>query len=116
MALDGSKARYTLHFNKGEFPPVDAFWSLTMYDLPQQLLVKNPINRYLINSPMLPDLKLDSEGGLTIYIQSDSPGEDNESNWLPAPKAPFMLAMRYYLPKPELIEGTWKSPLVVRAN
>ena len=57
MALDGSKARYTLHFNKGEFPLVDAFWSLTMYNLPQQLLVKNPINRYLINSPMLPDLK-----------------------------------------------------------
>ncbi len=114
--LDGSKARYTLHFNKGAFPPVDAFWSLTMYNLPQQLLVKNPINRYLINSPMLPDLKLDSEGGLTIYIQSESPGKGNESNWLPAPKAPFMLAMRYYLPKPELIEGTWKSPLVVRAN
>ena len=115
-ALDGSKGRYTLHFNEGEFPPVDAFWSLTMYNLPQQLLVKNPINRYLINSPMLPNLKLDSEGGLTIYIQSDSPGKDNESNWLPAPKAPFMLAMRYYLPKPELIQGTWKSPPVVRAN
>jgi hypothetical protein len=114
--LDGSKARYTLHFGKGEFPPVNAFWSLTMYDLPQQLLVENPINRYLINSPMLPKLKLDSEGGLTIYIQSDSPGKDNEPNWLPAPAAPFMLAMRYYLPKPELIEGTWKSPPVVRAN
>jgi hypothetical protein len=115
-ALDGSKARYTLHFTQGEFPPVDAFWSLTMYNLPQQLLVKNPINRYLINSPMLPNLKLDSEGGLTIYIQSDSPGKDKESNWLPAPKAPFMLAMRYYLPKPELIQGTWKSPPVVRAS
>jgi len=114
--LDGSKARYTLHFNRGEFPPVDAFWSLTMYNLPQQLLVKNPIGRYLINSPMLPNLKLDSEGGLTIYIQSDSPGNDKESNWLPAPKAPFMLAMRYYLPKPELIQGNWKSPPVVRAN
>ena len=115
-ALDGSKARYTFHFNKGEFPPIDAFWSLTMYNLPQQLLVKNPINRYLINSPMLPNLKLDSEGGLTIYIQSDSPGNDKESKWLPSPKAPFMLAMRYYLPKPELIQGTWKSPSVVRAN
>ncbi len=114
--LDGSKARYTLHFNKGEFPPVDAFWSLTMYNLPDQLLVKNPINRYLINSPMLPNLTLDSNGGLTIYIQADSPGKDNESNWLPAPKAPFMLAMRYYLPKLELIQGTWKSPAVVRVN
>jgi hypothetical protein len=114
--LDGSKARYTLHFNRGEFPPVEAFWSLTLYNLPQQLLVKNPIGRYLINSPMLPDLKLDGQGGLTIYIQADSPGNDKEPNWLPAPKAPFMLAMRYYLPKPELIQGTWKSPKVVRAN
>jgi hypothetical protein len=116
LLLDGSKSHYTLRFAKGEFPPVNAFWSLTMYNLPQQLLVKNPINRYLINSPMLPNLKLDSEGGLTIYVQSDSPGKDNESNWLPAPKAPFMLAMRYYLPKPELIEATWKSPPVVRTN
>jgi hypothetical protein len=87
-----------------------------MYGLPQQLLVKNPINRYLINSPMLPSLKLDSYGGLTIYIQSDSPGKDKESNWLPAPEAPFMLAMRYYLPRPEVISGTWKSPAVVRVN
>ena len=114
--LDGSKARYTLHFNKGEYPPVNAFWSLTMYGLPEQLLVENPINRYLINSPMLPDLKLDPAGGLTIYIQADSPGNDKESNWLPAPKAPFMLAMRYYLPKRELLAGTWKSPAVIRVQ
>jgi hypothetical protein len=114
--LDGSKTRYTLHFNKGEYPPVNAFWSLTMYGLPQQLLVENPINRYLINSPMLPNLKLDSAGGLTIYIQADSPGKDKEPNWLPAPKTPFMLAMRYYLPKPELLTGTWKSPAVVQVQ
>jgi hypothetical protein len=114
--LDGSKARYTLHFTKGGFPPVSAFWSLTMYNLPQQLLVKNPINRYLINSPMLPNMKLDSDGSLTIYIQAYSPGKGKEANWLPAPKAPFMLAMRYYLPEPELISGAWKSPSVVRAQ
>lgn len=114
--LDGTKARYTLRFVKGDFPPVNAFWSLTLYNLPQQLLVSNPINRYLINSPMLPDLQLDPDGGLTIYIQSDSPGKDKEPNWLPAPKAPFMLAMRYYLPKPELLNSTWKSPPVVRVN
>lgn len=71
---------------KGEFPPVNAFWSLTMYNLPEQLLVKNPINRYLINSPMLPNLKVDADGGLTIYIQTDSPGKDKEANWLPAPR------------------------------
>jgi hypothetical protein len=116
QALDGSKAGYTLHFNKGEYPPVNAFWSLTMYGLPQQLLVENPINRYLINSPMLPNLKLDAAGGLTIYIQAESPGKDKEPNWLPAPKTPFMLAMRYYFPKPELLDGTWKSPGVIRAN
>ncbi|HMH14424.1 MAG TPA: DUF1254 domain-containing protein [Edaphobacter sp.] len=114
--LDGSKGRYTLRYAKGEFPPVHAFWSLTMYDLPQQLLVKNPINRYLINSPMLPNMKLDADGGLTIYIQADSPGKDKEANWLPAPKAPFMLAARYYFPKPELINGTWKSPTVERVK
>ncbi len=114
--LDGSKHRYTLRFAKGQFPPVNAFWSLTMYNLPAQLLVKNPINRYLINSPMLPNLKTDADGGLTIYIQTDSPGKDNESNWLPAPNAPFMLAMRYYWPKPELLNDQWKSPWVVSVS
>ncbi len=114
--LDGSKARYTMHFAKGEFPPVNAFWSLTMYDLPGQLLVKNPIDRYLINSPMLPHLKLDKDGGLTIYIQADSPGAEKQANWLPAPKAPFMLTMRYYWPKPELLSGEWKSPAVERVK
>lgn len=71
--LDGSKHRYILKFAKGHFPPVNAFWSLTMYNLPSQLLVKNPINRYLINSPMLPDLKKDADGGLTLYLQNTSP-------------------------------------------
>ena len=114
--LDGGKHRYILRFAKGEFPPVNAFWSLTMYNLPAQLLVKNPINRYLINSPMLPNLKTDADGGLTIYIQADSPEKDNESNWLPAPKAPFMLAMRYYWPRAELLNDQWKSPSVQRVN
>jgi Protein of unknown function (DUF1214) len=76
---------YALHFAKGHEPPVKAFWSLTMYDLPGQFLVKNPINRYLINSQMLPDLKRDADGGLTLYIQNESPGKALESNWLPAP-------------------------------
>ena len=114
--LDGSKHSYTLRFAKGQLPPVNAFWSLTMYNLPAQLLVKNPINRYLINSPMLPDMKTDSDGGLTILIQADSPGKDKESNWLPAPKAPFMMAMRFYWPKADLLVGNWKSPSVQRAN
>lgn len=114
--LNGSKTDYTLHFAPGNFPPVKAFWSLTMYDLPRQLLVKNPIHRYLINSPMLPQLKRDPDGGLTIYIQADAPGKEREANWLPAPRGPFMLAMRYYLPEPALLNGTWRSPSVVRAK
>ena len=115
-ALDGSKGKYTLHFKGGDFPPVNAFWSLTMYDLPGQLLVDNPINRYLINSPMLPHLKKDRDGGLTIYIQHDNPGKKRAANWLPAPDGPFMMAMRYYLPKQQLLSGKWKSPVVERAD
>lgn len=114
--LDGTNGRYILHYAAGSFPPVNAFWSLTMYNLPSQWLVKNPISRYLINSPMLPDLKLNADGGLTMYIQSDSPGTDKEANWLPAPKGPFMLAARYYWPKPAVLEGKWTSPAVERVK
>jgi hypothetical protein len=110
--LDGGSARYKLKFS--DLPPVNAFWSLTAYDLPSQLLISNPLNRYLVNSPMLPGLTRDADGGLTIYIQKDSPGPDKEANWLPAPNGPFMLAMRYYLPKPELLDGKWTSPPVER--
>ena len=86
--LDASKNNYTLTFAKGEFPPVNAFWSVTMYDGKSQLLIKNPINRYLINSPMLPQMKKNPDGGVTLYIQKDSPGADKKSNWLPAPDNP----------------------------
>lgn len=112
--LDGGAGRYTLKFK--DLPPVNAFWSLTAYDMPSQLLISNRLNRYLINSPMLPGLARDADGGLTIYIQNDSPGADKEANWLPAPDGPFMLAMRYYLPKPELLDGRWKSPPVERVS
>jgi hypothetical protein len=114
--LDGTSGRYVLRFAPGKFPPVNAFWSLTMYGLPSQLLVANPINRYLINSPMLPGLKRDPDGGLTVYVQRDSPGSDKEANWLPAPKGPFMMAARYYWPKPELLTGNWTSPAVERVK
>ncbi|HEX3547956.1 MAG TPA: DUF1254 domain-containing protein [Mycobacterium sp.] len=106
---------YTYHFAKGQLPPVNAFWSLTMYELPQSLLVANPINRYLINSPMLPSLVPDTDGGYTFYIQSESPGIDKESNWLPAPKGPFTLVLRLYWPKPDALNGTWKAPPPVKA-
>jgi hypothetical protein len=108
--------KYTLHFASGQLPPVNAFWSLTMYKMPQSLLVANPINRYLINSPMLPDLKKDADGGLTIYVQHDSPGKDKESNWLPAPKGPFMMYLRLYWPKDVALDGEWTAPKVDRAQ
>lgn len=114
--LDGSHHNYTLRFAKGQQPPVQAFWSLTMYDLPKQLLVDNAINRYLINSPMLPNLTKDADGGLTLYIQQESPGKGKEANWLPAPDGPFMVTMRYYWPKQELLTGKWHSPLIEQAK
>lgn len=112
--LYGSKGQYTLHF-KAELPPMEAFWSVTIYELPQRLLVKHPINRYLINSPMLPALKMDADAGLTIYNQSKSPGKAKEANWLPAPEGPFVMFMRYYRPKAELLENRWTTPAVVKA-
>jgi hypothetical protein len=120
--LDGSKHNYTLTFPAGQLPPVNAFWSVTMYDGKSQLLIKNPINRYLINSPMLPNMKKNADGGLTLYIQKDSPGKDKESNWLPAPNDLIYLVMRLYWPKteaPSILppgEGTWKPPGIAKAN
>lgn len=106
----GAETRYTLRYPPDQLPPAKAFWSLTMYDIPDQLLSENPINRYLINSPMLPDLKKDADGGLTLYIQHDSPGGELDSNWLPAPNGPFMLVQRLYLPEPAALNGEWKQP------
>jgi hypothetical protein len=114
--LDASKNRYTLRFAKDQFPPVNAFWSLTMYKLPESLLVANPLNRYLINSTMLPDLKRDADGGVTLYIQNESPGKDKESNWLPAPQGPFIAFMRLYWPKEGALNGTWKAPPLQRVK
>ena len=108
--FDGSANKYTVAFDAGQLPPVGAFWSVTMYDGRTQALVANPINRYLINSPMLSDLKRDADGGLTLYIQQESPGKEMESNWLPAPDGPFYMAMRLYIPKQEALDGTWKAP------
>jgi hypothetical protein len=101
---------YTYRFAKDQLPPVNAFWSLTMYELPQSLLVENSMKRYLINSPMLPSLVPDPDGGYTIYIQNGSPGIEKESNWLPAPKGPFQLVLRLYWPKPDALSGTWQAP------
>jgi len=115
QALSGAN-RYTMHFAAGQYPPVHAFWSLTMYDVPQSLLMANPINRYLINSPMLPLMKKDAEGGLTIYIQNEPPGKDKESNWLPAPKGPFAMYMRLYWPAEAALDGSWTKPKLLEAK
>jgi hypothetical protein len=120
QTLDGSKANYTLTFAKGEYPPVNAFWSVTMYDGKTQLLIENPISRYLINSPMLPGLKKNADGSLTLYIQKGSPGAEKESNWLPAADGPIYLVMRLYWPKteaPSILppgEGSWHPPGIQR--
>ncbi|WP_120352806.1 DUF1254 domain-containing protein [Synechococcus sp. Ace-Pa] len=122
--LDTSQHNYTLTFAPGQLPPVNAFWSVTMYDGKSQLMIKNPINRYLINTAMVPQLKKNVDGSVTIYIQKDSPGKARESNWLPAPDDTAYLVMRLYWPKPAtnalsvlpVGKGTWKPPGIVKAN
>ena len=121
--LDGSKHDYTLTFAANNLPPVNAFWSVTMYDGKTQLLIENPINRYLINSPMLPSMKSNPDGSLTIYIQKDAPSADKKANWLPAPNGPIYMVMRLYWPRvappPSILpagDGTWKPPGVLVAR
>jgi hypothetical protein len=114
--LDASTSKYTLTMKPEDLPPVNSFWSFTMYRLPGSLMVENPIERYLINSPMLPDLKRGDDGSITIYIQHESPGPELESNWLPAPKGPFLVVNRLYWPKPEGLDGRWKRAPIVRVE
>lgn len=114
--LDGSKHNYTITNAADQFPPVNAFWSVTMYDGKTQLLIDNPINRCLINSPMLPGMKKNKDGSLTLYIHNDVPAADKKFNWLPAPDGPIYMVMRLYWPKetPHSIlppgSGTWQPP------
>ena len=112
--LDGSSGNYTLTFPKGETPPVSAFWSTTVYDAKKRLMVENSINRYKIGSA--DKLKVGADGSTTIYIQAESPGKDKESNWLPAPKEPFYMLFRMYLPKIEVLNGQYELPGVVKAK
>jgi hypothetical protein len=122
QTLDGSQHNYTLTFLPGQLPPVNSFWSLTMYDGKTQLLIENPINRYLVNSPMVPAMKTNADGSLTLYIQNKSPGADKEANWLPAPNGPIYLVLRLYWPKttpPSILpagEGTWQPPGLKRVS
>lgn len=114
--LDAAQHRYMLRFPPNQLPPVNSFWSITMYEMPESRLVANPLNRYLINSPMLPDLKRDADGGLTLYLQHDSPGPDKKANWLPAPDGAFAVIMRLYWPKDEALDGTWSAPPLQRVG
>jgi hypothetical protein len=112
----GANHRNTPRFAPSQLPPVNAFWSLTLYELPASLLYANALNRYLINSPMLPDLKRDADGGITLYIQHASPGKEKEWNWLFAPSGPFFSAMRLYWLKSEALSGKWQAPPLQRAD
>lgn len=111
--LDGTGS-YTLTFPAGQLPPVKAFWSVTMYKLPQILLVDNPINRYLINSPMLPELVRNPDGGITLYLQQTSPGPEKEANWLPTPAGDFQMILRTYWPEQAVTDGSWTPPKVIK--
>jgi hypothetical protein len=108
LILDGNN-RYQLKFPKGQLPPVDYFWSVTMYDAKTQVPVHNPIERYSIGD-RTPGFKRSADGSVTIYIQHQSPGKSLESNWLPAPNAPFYVILRAYGHKPELLNGRYKVP------
>ncbi len=103
--------QYVVHFQKGQLPPVGAFWSITMYNA-SQFFVPNPIDRYAIGDR--DNLKFNDDGSLTLYIQNESPGKDKETNWLPAPKHSFNLFMRLYWPKKEILNGIWKPPNLER--
>ena len=109
--LDGSRT-WLLRFEPGQLPPVSEFWSITMYGLPDRLLVANPINRYSIGD-RTPGLKLGADGSLEIYLQSESPGKDRESNWLPTPKGPFFFVGRFYGPKATALRGEWSLPPLI---
>lgn len=111
--LNGAN-NYTLTFAEDQLPPVKAFWSVTMYKLPEILLVDNPIDRYLINSPMLPNLVRNPDGGITIYLQHASPGPEKEANWLPTPAGDFQMILRTYWPEKAITDGSWTPPKVVK--
>jgi hypothetical protein len=112
--FDGNH-KYQIRFAADALPPVGAFWSITAYNA-SKFLIDNPINRYVINSPMLPALKKDADGGFTLYLQHESPGSDRESNWLPVSQDTFNLAFRTYQPGQAILDGTWQAPPVTRAD
>ncbi len=114
--MDASKYNYTLTFEPNQFPPVKAFWSLTMYDGKTQLLVNNPLGKYLVNSIMKDEFAKNEDGSITLYVQSESPGKNLQANWLPAPHGPFYCVMRLYGPTEPVLTGKWVSPKLVKQS
>ncbi len=114
--LDAATNSYTLTFAKGKFPPVKAFWSLTMYDGMTQLFIENPLDRYLLNSNMMDQFSLEADGSLVFHIAKESPGEELKGNWLPAPDGPFYMVLRLYGPDTEALDGQWTPPALIRVN
>jgi hypothetical protein len=108
--LDG-EGKYMIHFDKGATPPVNAFWSITLYDS-AGFQVANSLNRFAVSSWM--PFKYNPDGSLDLYFQNESPGADKETNWLPAPKGPFNLTMRLYAPKSDVLTGKWNPPSVTK--
>jgi hypothetical protein len=109
---NGADHKYVLHFDKGQFPPVKGFWSLTIYD-ENGFLAANPLNRYTLSQR--DKFVSNPDGSVDLYLQADSPGKAKEANWLPTPKAKFGLILRLYWPTetpPSIIDGTWKPPAV----
>ncbi len=114
--FDAASKKYVLHFDKGQMPPVNGFWSLTMYDA-AYFFVPNPLNRYTLSERN--KFKTNADGSVDLYLQADSPGKDKEANWLPAPKAKFVPMLRLYWPKetpPSILDGTWKPPAITEAQ
>jgi hypothetical protein len=114
--LDTSANSYTLTFAEGMFPPVESFWSLTMYDGKTMLFIDNSLDRYLLNSTMMEQFQLGEDGSLVLYIAKDSPGQKLEGNWLPAPDGPLYMILRLYGPQAEALEGKWTPPALHRVD
>lgn len=115
-AFDGASKKYVVHFDKGQMPPVNGFWSLTMYDK-DYFFVPNPLNRYTLSQRN--KFNTNPDGSIDLYLQADSPGKAKEANWLPAPKAQFIPMLRLYWPKetpPSIVDGTWKPPAITVAK
>jgi hypothetical protein len=104
--------RYEIRFAAGQMPPVAAFWSITVYTA-EKFLYANELDRYVINSPMVPLLTKDDDDGFTLYVQHDRPSDDKVGNWLPVPEGDFGLTLRCYQPKRAIIDGEWVAPLVL---